>query len=148
MGVREFLEQVRRQPMEVRAAERQLDQLRAEAVSLKSPQLGDKVQNNAQGGLEVIVSRLEAQQAEVQEKWNTLITMRDKAQKLIDLLPDPGQRGIMTEYYILGLTWEKVAEEMGYDERSTRRIRNLAISQLEATSKAKDVLKCPPVSML
>lgn len=130
MGVREFLEQVRRQPMEVRAAERQLAQLRADAVSLKSPQLGDKVQNNAQGGLEVIVSRLEAQQAEVQKKWNTLITMRDQAQKLIDLLPDPGQRAILTEYYILALTWEKVAEEMGYTEQGVRKIRNKGIQNL------------------
>ncbi len=139
--VREFLEEVRRMPAEVKAAEARLVQIRADAVLLKSPRLGDKVQTSAQNGLESIVSLVEEQEKKTLEKWGKLLEMRRNAELIIELLPEATMRAVLTDYYILGYTWEKVADDLYYSRTGVVQIRNRAIDFLEMDEEARDVTK-------
>lgn len=139
--VREFFEDVRRMPAEVKAAEARLAQIRADAVLLKSPKMEDKVQTSAQNGLEAVVSLIEEQEKKTLEKWGQLLAMRRNAEMLIDLLPDPTMRAVLTDYYILGYTWEKVADDLYYSRTGVVQIRNRAIDFLEMNEDARDVTK-------
>ena len=47
MTVKEFLNDVRRQHARVEACKERLKEIEYEVISLKSPQLGDKIQSNS-----------------------------------------------------------------------------------------------------
>lgn len=135
--VKEFLNEVRKMPAEVKAAEARLAQIRAEAVLLKSPKLGDKVQTSTQNGLEAIVSQIEEQEKEVIDRWGKLLEMRRRADMLIDLLQDSTQRAVLSEYYVHGYTWKAVADDLYYTPRAVQYIGRKALDFLEAQPEAK-----------
>lgn len=139
--VKEFLEEVRRMPGEVKAAEARLAQIQAEAVLLKSPKLGDKVQNSTQNGLDVIVSQIEEQRQKAIGKWARLIDIQRRAEMIIDLLPDATKRAVLTDYYILGYTWEEVADDLYYSKAGAIYQRDIALDFLEVNSMAKSLTK-------
>lgn len=139
--VKEFLEEVRKMPAEVHAAEARLAQIRAEAVLLKSPKLGDKVQNSRQDGIDAIVARMEEQREKALQKWGKLLDMRSRAGLIIDLLPDPTQRAVLTEYYVLGYTWDKVADDLYYSKAGAIHLRDQAVDFLEKNVDAQSLTK-------
>lgn len=57
----------------------------------------------------------------------------------IGSLEDTKEQDVLFYRYIKSLSWWKIGEKMGYDERHVRRIHGWALSHL----KIKDVLECP-----
>ena len=63
-------------------------------------------------------------------------------QNLLPLLPNGTQRGVIIARYINGKTWEMIAEEYHYSERSIRRLHNKAIYEWQAQGeKVSSILK-------
>lgn len=147
MTVRELLETVRRMTGEVNAAEERLAQIRAEAILLKSPKLGERVQTSPQGGLENVISRMEEQEKITLEKWGQLMEMRKRADMVIDLLPDYNEQATLTKYYIVGKTMEQVGADLYYSRNGITDVRNRALAFLEKLPEAKELaeLGMPPV---
>lgn len=136
MTVKEQLIQVRNQECMVRAYEDELGELRRRAYNISSPKMADKVQSNHQSSLEDIVEKLDAQARKVNEAWDTLISMRDDAEALINLEEDMQRRCVIWRYYILGESWEKVAENIHLDMRYVFRIHGRALQDLEFLQKS------------
>ena len=63
MTVKEFLNDVRRQHVRVEACKERLKEIECEVISLKSPQLGDKIQSNNVKSLDEVICRLEIEKS-------------------------------------------------------------------------------------
>ena len=68
MTVKEFLNDVRRQHARVEACKERLKEIECEVISLKSPQLGDKIQSNSVKSLDEVICRLELKRAKKKTK--------------------------------------------------------------------------------
>jgi DNA-directed RNA polymerase specialized sigma24 family protein len=114
----------------IRTLKRSVAALRELATSLSAPLGGDRVQSS---GVNDRTGRLVAEIADAEdaiiEQLRRLSTLRLEAYRLINTLPDPEQ-SVAYLRYIVGLTWERVAEESGYETRYCKRLGRRALDWL------------------
>lgn len=65
------------------ACKERMKEIECEVISLKSPQLGDKIQSNNVKSLDEVICRLELKRAETSRELIRLMDMQDKAEALI-----------------------------------------------------------------
>ena len=94
--------------------EEELKQLRLEAMQLKSPSIGDAVQNNHQADLSETVERIEEYAGKVQDEVNRLIRMKLDAELLIKADPDRTRRAVLRRRYFLCQSWTEISSAMHY----------------------------------
>lgn len=126
-----FLEDVKRQRSLVAALERDRERIRIEIISLRSPELGERVQSGRQKDLSDAVIRLEDAEKKVGRELERLIRMRDEARRLIDREPEPKLRAVLYSWYILNETMETIAQAMHISERHVRRMKSEALYHME-----------------
>lgn len=114
----------------IRILKRNIAALRALATSLSAPLGGDRVQSSGTSDrVGRIVADIADAESEMDKEIQRLAELRLEAIKMVQALPEPEQ-SIMRLRFITGLTWEKVAEEVGYTERNCYLIYGKAISTL------------------
>lgn len=106
--------EVKRQTSYVHTLEEELKQLRLEAMQLKSPSIGDAVQNNHQADLSETVERIEEYAGKVQGEVDRLIRMKLDAELLIKADPDRTRRAILRRRYFLCQSWTEISSAMHY----------------------------------
>lgn len=111
---KEILMEVKRQTSYVHTLEEELKQLRLEAMQLKSPSIGDAVQNNHQADLSETVERIEEYAGKVQDEVDRLIRMKLDAELLIKADPDRTRRAVLRRRYFLCQSWTEISSEMHY----------------------------------
>lgn len=126
-----FLEDVKRQRSLVAALERDRERIRVEVISLRSPELGERVQSGRQKDLSDAVIRLEDAEKKVGRELERLIRMRDEASRLIAREPEPKLRAVLYSWYILNETMETIAQAMHISERHVRRMKSEALYHME-----------------
>ena len=109
-----LLIEVKRQISYVHTLEEELKQLRLEAMQLKSPSIGDAVQNNHQADLSKTVERIEEYAGKVQDEVNRLIRMKLDAELLIKADPDRTRRAVLRRRYFLCQSWTEISSAMHY----------------------------------
>ena len=133
MTVKEFLNDVRRQHARVEACKERLKEIECEVISLKSPQLGDKIQSNSVKSLDEVICRLEMKRAETSREFIRLMDMQDKAETLISCEKDHDRWTVLYRRYILNQKWEKIAVEINLDLRWIYRLHGQGLRNLENT---------------
>lgn len=133
MTVKEFLNDVRRQHARVEACKERLKEIECEVISLKSPQLGDKIQSNSVKSLDEGICRLELKRAETSREFVRLMDMQDKAETLISCEKDHDRWAVLYRRYILNQKWEKIAAEINLDLRWIYRLHGQGLVDLENT---------------
>ena len=133
MTVKEFLNDVRRQHARVEACKERLKEIECEVISLKSPQLGDKIQSNSVKSLDEVICRLELKRAETSREFIRLMDMQDKAETLISCEKDHDRWTVLYRRYMLNQKWEEIAMQMYFDLRWVYRIHGAALRDLEST---------------
>lgn len=108
------LMEVKRQTSYVHTLEEELKQLRLEAMQLKSPSIGDAVQNNHQADLSETVERIEEYAGKVQDEVDRLIRMKLDAELLIKADPDRTRRAVLRRRYFLCQSWTEISSAMHY----------------------------------
>lgn len=111
---KEILMEVKRQTSYVHTLEEELKQLRLEAMQLKSPSIGDAVQNNHQADLSETVERIEEYAGKVQDEVDRLIRMKLDAELLIKADPDRTRRAVLRRRYFLCQSWTEISSAMHY----------------------------------
>lgn len=109
-----LLIEVKRQISYVHTLEEELKQLRLEAMQLKSPSIGDAVQNNHQADLSETVERIEEYAGKVQGEVDRLIRMKLDAELLIKADPDRTRRAVLRRRYFLCQSWTEISSAMHY----------------------------------
>lgn len=133
MTVKEFLNDVRRQHARVEACKERLKEIECEVISLKSPQLGDKIQSNSVKSLDEVICGLELKRAETSREFIRLMDMQDKAETLISCEKDHDRWSVLYRRYILNQKWEKIAAEINLDLRWIYRLHGQGLVDLENT---------------
>ena len=133
MTVKEFLNDVRRQHARVEACKERLKEIECEVISLKSPQLGDKIQSNSVKSLDEVICRLEMKREEKSREFIRLMDMQDKAEALISCEKDHDRWTVLYRRYILNQKWEKIAVEINLDLRWIYRLHGQGLVDLENT---------------
>ena len=133
MTVKEFLNDVRRQHARVEACKERMKEIEYEVISLKSPQLGDKIQSNSVKSLDEVICRLELKRAKTSREFIRLMDMQDKAEALISCEKDHDRWTVLYRRYILNQKWEKIAVEINLDLRWIYRLHGQGLVDLENT---------------
>lgn len=130
MTVKETLKQARRARGLYKALLASYLEARADAYSIKSPKLGERVQTSHQSDLAEVVEKLERYAENVKEQLGEVLEMTLQAERIINTEQDRKLRGVLYDYYINGKTWEKIAVDLGITYRHVQRLHGQALEDV------------------
>ena len=125
--VRKAMSQYWRIRKELKAKENAMMEIRSKAEKM-TPSF-----SQTPGGHGETASRVEhyavqlvEMQEDLEDATEALLVAMRKAQRMIELAPDPLQRAALTEYHLNGKTAEETAASIGYSERQIFRLMGSA----------------------
>ncbi|WP_051221210.1 DUF1492 domain-containing protein [Eremococcus coleocola] len=68
----------------------------------------------------------------IQQKSDELLNLKIQISSQIDEMHTPEYRRVLRYRYLMGFSWKKVAEMMGYDERHIYRIHGNALQEFKS----------------
>ena len=68
----------------------------------------------------------------IQQKGDELLNLKIQISSQIDEMHTPEYRRVLRYRYLMGFSWKKVAELMGYDERHIYRIHGNALQEFKS----------------
>lgn len=140
MDVLEWLNQVRKldQLIDAKIAERARLKAMATDISPK-PMDGMPFDNTGKVSRKVedMVIKLVDLYAETDKLIDQYVDHRNAVLNALEKLP-PREYGVLHRYYIQSMTWEQVADDMGYCKQQVWRIKKNALKNLE------NVIECYP----
>lgn len=132
MDVKEFLSQHKLIDDSINAKLEEIKELRALATKM-SPSLSGE--SHSKGTISDRVGRTVAKiadlESEVNDEIDRLVELKTEIRAMVSSLGDVLLRNLLERRYILGMGWEKIAEEMGYTPRHITRLHNQAIARLQ-----------------
>ena len=72
---------------------------------------------------------------EIDRRIDEYVDLTREIEAAIDRIPDGRYRDVLRFRYVNGWTWEKIADEMGYDERWVRRLHGWALLKIKVPDK-------------
>ena len=112
--------------LEIDSKKAVLDDMRATLDGLKAIRISEKVQGGPLPSDENMVNRI-TKVIEEEKKLENLYDFMSDLSKEIDKIEDVVERALLRYRYFLGLTWEEIADKMGYSLRQVHRIHKRAI---------------------
>lgn len=112
--------------LEIDSKKAVLDDMRATLDGLKAIRISEKVQGGPLPSDENMVNRID-KVIEEEKKLENLYDFMSDLSKEIDKIEDVVERALLRYRYFLGLTWEEIADKMGYSLRQVHRIHKRAI---------------------
>lgn len=135
-----FLNSIRKQQECVHSLEQSLEQMECEAYSLKSVQLGDKVQSSHTSDLSDVVIKLEGFRTDLHDAYRKLIDLRSAGNALIMHEPDGILQAVLRRRYLLCQRWENIADCMYFSVDHVYRLHRQALADI--VPFFKDDSKC------
>lgn len=102
---------------------------------LKSPNMDGMPRSTRISGLEVMTAAIDAEERRLMKSREKALEILDEIEDMIDELQSFDQKQVLRLHYIAGLTWDQVAMEAHYSERTVRRIHGQALNELRRTRK-------------
>lgn len=112
--------------LEIDSKKAVLDDMRATLDGLKAIRISEKVQGGPLPSDENMVNRIN-KVIEEEKKLEDLYDFMSDLSKEIDKIEDVVERALLRYRYFLGLTWEEIADKMGYSLRQVHRIHKSAL---------------------
>lgn len=112
--------------LEIDSKKAVLDDMRATLDGLKAIRISEKVQGGPLPSDENMVNRIN-KVIEEEKKLENLYDFMSDLSKKIDKIEDVVERALLRYRYFLGLTWEEIADKMGYSLRQVHRIHKSAL---------------------
>ena len=131
---------------QIRAQNRRIDSLIAEKDRLK--QIAEGVSGMSYDDVKVqsarvtpgnrqtdAVCKLIDIEERITAEIDNYVDMREDAERYISQLKSPVERDLLRNYYLMGLTWEQVAELMNYDLRYLFKLHGRALISFERANR-------------
>ena len=112
----------------------ELAQLRAEAASVSQALSGIPSGGGDGQAIPRAVERIADAESRLASAYGTALAERSQVEKVIETVPDPLRRDILTRRYILGQRWERIAAELDRDMRWVLRLHHRAVDDLTIES--------------
>ncbi len=133
MNIRQFLNQHFEINNEINSKLEQIAELRRLGASAPSPIFSESrsvgTHSDRVGRTAAKIADLEN---EINEEIDRLVDLKSRIREIVAAIPDSMQRTILERHYLLGESWEKIGEKVGYSTRHVTRLHNQAIERLEA----------------
>ncbi len=133
MNIRQFLNRHFEINNEINSKLEQVAELRRLGTSAPSPIFSE---SHSVGTHSDRVGRTAAKIAdlenEINEEIDRLVDLKCRIREIIAAIPESMQRTILERHYLLGESWERIGEKVGYSTRHVTRLHNQAIETLEA----------------
>lgn len=107
---------------------RRLDEARE--VGIRSPKMDGMPRAGSGGEIEMQVDRILAAERRLNRARDEAMAILEGIEDMIESLENFDQKRILRLRYIDGLTWDEVAMDSGFSERSVRRIHGRALEEL------------------
>lgn len=127
MTAKEYLNRVRRQNYILKQTEKELNEIRADILTLRASSLSEHVSGSKNSDTADKYIRLESYMEKVNAEWDKLIDMRNAAKDLIGAMPDPMHRAVLYARYINGQRWEDIAVDMHYSWKGIFKLHGQAL---------------------
>ena len=127
MTAKEYLNRVRRQNSILKQTEKELNEIRADILTLRASSLSEHVSGSKNSDTADKYIRLESYMEKVNAEWDKLIDMRNAAKDLIGAMPDPMHRAVLYARYINGQRWEDIAMDMHYSWKGIFKLHGQAL---------------------
>lgn len=127
MTAKEYLNRVRRQNYILKQTEKEMNEVRADILTLRASSLSEHVSGSKNSDTADKYIRLESYMEKVNAEWDKLIDMRNAAKDLIGAMPDPMHRAVLYARYINGQRWEDIAMDMHYSWKGIFKLHGQAL---------------------
>lgn len=127
MTAKEYLNRVRRQNYILKQTEKELNEIRADILTLRASSLSEHVSGSKNSDTADKYIRIESYMEKVNAEWDKLIDMRNAAKDLIGAMPDPMHRAVLYARYINGQRWEDIAMDMHYSWKGIFKLHGQAL---------------------
>lgn len=127
MTAKEYLNRVRRQNYILKQVEKEMNEVRADILTLRASSLSEHVSGSKNSDTADKYIRLESYMEKVNAEWDKLIDMRNAAKDLIGAMPDPMHRAVLYARYINGQRWEDIAMDMHYSWKGIFKLHGQAL---------------------
>lgn len=127
MTAKEYLNRVRRQNYILKQTEKELNEIRADILTLRASSLSEHVSGSKNSDTADKYIRLESYMEKVNAEWDKLIDMRNAAKDLIGAMPDPMHHAVLYARYINGQRWEDIAMDMHYSWKGIFKLHGQAL---------------------
>lgn len=128
---KEFLQQYRLAEMEEQRLENEIERWRSRAEKV-TPGYGKAPAGGGDGrSMERTLERLGELAGELTHQWDKMVRLRREIGAAIDTVPDARLRELLRLRYIEGMTWERVAVQMGYSYMQVCRLHGKALTQVK-----------------
>lgn len=134
MTKKEYLRQGYRMRKEIRSEEDMLKELGENLDGLQALQNSEKLQGGLIKDDSRIIEKIDKIikiEEEIKIKLLSLKTFQAKLYQEIELIQDLNQRILLKNRYIFNLTWEQIAERLGYSMTQTHRIHKAALENFK-----------------
>ena len=132
MEVKELFRKIRMIDKQIDAKYEELERLKAFAMKVTPTlsEVGSKASCNSRG-LECSMSKIIVLEEELNAEIDAFVDMKRTACEIIRRIESEKYRYLLENRYILGKTWETIAEEMGIAYQSAFRIHGRALPEAE-----------------
>lgn len=128
---KEILQQYRLAEMEEQLLEHEIERWRSRAEKV-TPGYSKAPAGGGDGrSLEHTLERLGELAGELTHQWDKMVRLRREIGAAIDTVPDARLRELLRLRYIEGMTWERVAVQMGYSYMQVCRLHGKALTQVK-----------------
>lgn len=135
MTAKDYLNRVRRQNYILKQTEKEMNEVRADILTLRASSLSEHVSGSKNSDTADKYIRLEKYMEKVNAEWDKLIDMRMEAKAMIKALPDPQQQAVLYARYINCKRWEDIASDMGYSWQGVFKLHGRAMQSFEHMNK-------------
>ena len=127
---KEYLRSYRKVGRELRSLSEEINQLRLSQIM---PGIVSDGLPKGSGGSDLsgYAARLDELERGLREKAAELYRRQTEIEADISAMEDANERTVLRNYYLCGMTWERVAEAMGYSWRQIHRIHGEALIHFE-----------------
>ena len=144
--VEQILKACRKQKFYVKALEETREEILSQMASLPAtnydkPHVQASTVSDLGKKVEAAHEKLHALDNKVADAISMLAALRDDAIQAINLCDNNVQAAVLTDYYVNGYEWEKVADRMGYSWQGIYKIRLAAIWAIVKNSHGESAAK-------
>lgn len=127
---KEYLKSYRKIGRELRSLSEEIRQLR-DAWVLPSIVAGGLPKSSGGSDLSEYAARLDELERKLRKKAAELYKRQTEIEANISAMKDANERAVLRNYYLCGMTWERVAVEMGYSWQYIHKIHGRALQNFE-----------------
>lgn len=129
---KEFLSRYRDLGRSMESKKEQILELRREAVSLSQAILGDRVQTSRTSDrVAKAVSAIADLIADIERSIEKRCAAMKEIEEVIDSLPDGLQQEVLRRRYLLGQSFDRIAEKLTYSRMQVNRIHGKALEEIK-----------------